>query len=341
MTKSKDKEHFFGIEGECDKKNKLLKSDARLTEDEVRRLDSGELSIEDLDRLFAKKARIFRYRTQITIHAVFPREVESRVNGYAHLTNNKNGSVGVRYGAIDESKRRRLSRFLTYEGFLYVRDSSHHDFIHSKTFSDREEALGYIAELKSKYDYGALRSLIYGNIDIYGYAAWGRYYVQLVITVNAIPEKNIPEFLRLLGCKSEEEIAEIEKRKLDEHRRDCERREKEREERRAKDESETRTRRLELLAEYREGHTQIDAMPDGECSLCVVMDDAKRIVIKQFFLKNGRKMVKKFRPDRQYGYPKDYEQWNDIMPPHSANDNARIDEAALQRYLAEGTVFIL
>jgi hypothetical protein len=341
MATIKDKEHFFSIEGECDKRNKLLKSDARLTEEEVGRLDSGDLSIEDLERMFAKKAMIFKYRTQITVHAVFPREVAGRVNGYAHLVNNKNGSVGVRYGAIDAAKRRRLARFLHYEGFLYVRDSSHHDFVHSKIFSDREEAPGYIAELKSKYDYDAIRSLIYGSIDICGYEVWGRYHVDLVITVNAIPEKNIPEFLRLLGCKSEAEIAGNEQRRLEEHRRESERREQESATRKAKDEAEAVIRRSELLADYREKHTRIDAMPDGECSLCVVADNATEIVIKQFFLKNGRKMVKLFWPHRQYGPPRDYEQWNDIMPPHSARDNARIDEATLQRYFAEGAVFVL
>ncbi len=339
--KPQNKEQLFSIEGECDKKNKLLKSDARLTEDEVNRLDSGNLTLEDLDGLFAKKAKIFRYRTQITIHAVFPREVAGRVNGYAYLTNNGNGSVGVRYGAIDEVKRRRLARFLHYEGFLYVRDSSRHAFVINKAFSQREDAIEYIAEMKSKYDYTALRSLIYGRIDIYGYQAWGRYYVELAITVNAIPEKNIPEFLRLLGCKSDEEITAIEKQQEEDDRLKREQWERERREQREKDEADARARRLELLADHREKYTTLSAMPQGVCSLCVVTDNASRIVIKQFFLKNGKKMVKLFRPYRQYGTPKDYEQWNDIMPPHSAKDNARLDDDALQRYIAEGAVFSL
>ncbi len=339
--KLQKKEQLFSIEGECDKKNKLLKSDVRLTEDEVRRIDSGSLSIEDLEGLLAKKARIFRYRTQITIHAVFPREVGSRVNGYAYLTNNQNGSVGVRYGAIDEAKRRRLARFLNYEGFLYIRDSSRHAFVINKAFSQREDAIEYIADMKSKYDYTALRSLIYGRIDIYGYQAWGRYYVELAITVNAIPEKNIPEFLRLLGCKSEEEIVEIERQKREEERLKQEQWDKERKEQKKKEEAEAHIRRKELLADLRGKHTSIKAMPKGVCSLCVVTDNANRIVVKQFFLKNGKKIVKLFRPYRQYGTPKDYERWNDIMPPHSAKDNARLDDDALQKYIAEGVVFSL
>ncbi len=337
----KNKEQLFSIEGECDKKNKLLKSDVRLTEDEVGRLDSGNLSLEDLEGLLAKKARIFRYRTQITIHAVCPREVTGSVNGYSYLTNNGNGSVGVRYGAIDEAKRRRLARFLHYEGFRYIRDSSRHAFVTGKAFSKSEDAAGYISELKSKYDYTALRSLIYGRIDICGYEAWGRYYVELVITVNAIPEKNIPEFLRLLNCKSEEEITAIEKQQEEADRLKRELWEQERQAQKKKDEAEARTKRMKLLAEYREKYTTLGAMPQGVCSLCVVTDNANRVVIKQFFLKNGKKMVKLFRPDRSYGRARDYEQWNDIMPPHSAHDGARIDEATLQRYFAEGAVFSL
>ena len=339
--KPQNKEQLFSIEGECDKKNKLLKSDARLTEDEVNRLDSGNLTLEDLEGLFAKKAKIFRYRTQITIHAVFPREVGSRVNGYAYLTNNGNGSVGVRYGAIDEVKRRRLLRFLQHEGFIYVRDSSRHSFVINKAFSTRDKAAGYIAEMRCKYDYNAIRGLIYGQIDLYGYEAWGRYYVSLSITVNAIPEKNVPEFLRLLGCKSEEEIAEIERQEQEEYRQSQERREKEFQALRKKEEAEDLARRAKILADYREKYTPIDAMPEGVCSLCVVTDNASRIVIKQFFLNNGKKMVKKFRPYRRYGEPKDYEKWNDIMPPHTVKDRASIDEETLRKYFAEGAVFSL
>jgi hypothetical protein len=342
MTKIKAKEHFLSVEGECDKKNKLLKSDARLTEEEVRRLDSGNLTIEDLEGMLAKKARIFRYRTQITVHADFPREVKNRVNGYAYLVNNKNGSVGIRYGAIDETKRRQLYRFLSHENFRYFKDSSHHDFIATQTFTDREAALGYIAELKSKYDYDALRALIYGSIGIYGSIVWGRYNVELVVRVNAIPENNVPEFLKLLGCKSEAEIAGIEKNKLEETRRWFEQNREERKEQKAKYEEEARAKRLEFLAGYREKHKQIDAMPDGECSLCVVTDNADRVVIKQFFLKNGKKMVKQFRPYRRYGSPKHYELWNDVMPTHSVMGYmSRLDEATLQRYFAEGAVFSL
>lgn len=68
------KETFLFLEGEMDKKNKLLKSDARLSEEELRRLNSGKLTIGDLNQLLAKKARIFKYGTQITVHARFPGE---------------------------------------------------------------------------------------------------------------------------------------------------------------------------------------------------------------------------------------------------------------------------
>lgn len=335
----KDKEQFFSIEGDTDRKNKLLKSDARLSEQEIGRLDSGELSIEDLDTLLSKNVKIFKYRTQITIHADFPREVENRVNGYAYLVNNKNGSVGVRYGAIDEGKRNRIARYLSYEGFRYDKNSTRHDFVISKAFFERTEANEYIAALKSRYDYNALRSLIYGSIDIYGGVVWGRYFVELSITVNAIAEKNVPEFLRLMKCKSDDQIAEIEKQQDEERRQRSEQWKKEQQEREAEEASAALIQRAEMLAEYRQTYSQIQTMPEGTCSLCVVTDKARRVVVKQFFLKKGKKVIKKFLQDRAYNYPKDYEQWNDTMPPHTAKDTSRMEDTALQKYILEGVVF--
>lgn len=331
------KETFLFLEGETDKKNKLLKSDARLSEEELRRLDSGKLTIEDLNQLLAKKARIFKYGTQITVHARFPGEVNNRVNQYAYLVNNKNGSVGIRYGAIDEVKRVKLARYLSHEGFRYDKNSTRHDFTLTKTFADRDEANSYVSELKTRYDYKTLRNLIYGSIDIYGGVIWGRYYVYLLITVNAIEETNIPQFLKLMKCKSEAEITKIEEQKAEERRLRNEQWEKEREQRKIKEEAENREKGAALLAKYQKEYTTVRTMPEGTCSLCILTEKAGVVVVKQFFLKNGRKMVKMFRQE-DYSL-KEYQQWNDVMPPHTAKDTCRMNEAALRQYISKGVVF--
>lgn len=339
-----NKETFFTLEGECDKKNRLLRSDAHLTELEAARIDSGELSLEDLDALVARKAKIFRYQTQITVHAQFPREVGGRVNGYAFLTNNKNGSVGVRYGAIDEAKRQRLARFLKYEGFRYEKNSTKHEFCLWKSFRNKDEAVGYLAEIKSLYDYEALRKLVYGQINIYGGAYWGMYYVALSITVNAIPGANIPEFLRLMRCKSEEEVTAIERQKQLADEADSERRRRENEEHRARENAEMEVLRKERLASMREKHTPVAEIPSrGEYSYCIVAAGGALVVLKRLLQKNGMMITRQFwqREDRYGSKSQDYQRWNMLVPPASCKDTARLTGAQINGYLAEGAVFSL
>lgn len=331
------KETFFTLGGGCDRKNKLLRSNARLTNDEIERIDSGTLTIEDLNTLLSKRARIFKYQTQITIHAQFPREFENRVNGYAHLTNNKNGSVGVRYGAIDEVKREYLQRYLSYEGFRYYKNSTEYDFLHTKAFTNRDEAISYIEELKAKYDYHAVKSLMNGGFQILGGYHWGRYYVILKLTINTIPNENRPQLLKLMRCKTDAEIEIIENEERKEQEERERKYEQERKERQAGEAEDAKTKRQEILSTMRKEHTQINQRPKGKCSICLVTDKANLIVIKQFHLKNGSFKIKKFF-QREFGL-KDYQKWNDMMPSHLAKDTCRIDDATIDRLIAEGCAF--
>ncbi len=337
-----NKETFFTLEGGCDKKNRLRRSDARLTEQEVARIDSGELSLEDLDALVARKAKIFKYQTQITIHADFPREVGDRVNDYAFLTNNKNGSVGVRYGAIDEAKRQRLARFLDYEGFRYCRNSTQHVFNLWRRFNGRSKAVGYLGELKTRYDYDALRGLIYGRIDIYGQEAHGFYYVALAITVNAIPEANIPEFLRLMRCKPEEEITAIEEAKELEREASRRKQEQERIEQQERDRAAWAIKREKMLTEMRRDHRQITDWPDSDFSLCLVTKTGRLVVVKQFRQKNGKILFRKYiQKEDPYALSRipEYQKWNDLRPPHSCLDTCSISDEQFRQFIADGAVF--
>lgn len=234
--------------------------------------------------------------------------------------------------------RVKLARYLSHEGFRYDKNSTRHDFILTKTFARRDEANAYVAGLKTRYDYKALRNLIYVSIDIYSDVIWGRYYVCLSITVNAIEEKNIPQFLKLMKCKSDAEITKIEKQKTEKRRQQNEQWEKEREQRKIKEQAENREKGVALLAKLQKEYTMVRTIPEGTCCFCVLTRQACLIVVKQFFLKNGRKMVKMFRQE-DYSL-KEYQKWNDVMPPHTAKDTYRMDEAILQRYISEGMVFI-
>ena len=64
-----------------------------------------------LERLDALNVPVLRYSGQVTIHGVLPDfDADARPGGYKAIVKNGNGSLGVRYGAIDAEKKRLLLR---------------------------------------------------------------------------------------------------------------------------------------------------------------------------------------------------------------------------------------
>lgn len=61
-----------------------------------------------LEKLQSLKVPVYAYQTQVTIHGTFI-EVSPLVAGYHLLTRNGNGTLGVRYAAIDGGKKKTLA----------------------------------------------------------------------------------------------------------------------------------------------------------------------------------------------------------------------------------------
>jgi len=53
------------------------------------------------DNLLNFKFKLYYYKTQITLHGVFPKHLNTRLKGYKYITVNKNGSCGIRWPAVD------------------------------------------------------------------------------------------------------------------------------------------------------------------------------------------------------------------------------------------------
>jgi hypothetical protein len=73
------------------------------------RLESG-VTIEELEAIGVP---VYRYETQVTIHGKLPNIDSKRINGYKSLMLNGNGSIGVRYVAIDSEKKRFIKKACT------------------------------------------------------------------------------------------------------------------------------------------------------------------------------------------------------------------------------------
>ena len=103
-------EHLFTTEcGYTDTRHRANLVDKKVSEDILRKIEDG-CSIETLEELLAGQFPICKYKTQITIHGLFPHLATERVGRYKNLVRNKNQSVGVRWTAIDHKKRADIFR---------------------------------------------------------------------------------------------------------------------------------------------------------------------------------------------------------------------------------------
>jgi Ni/Co efflux regulator RcnB len=181
--------------------------------------------------------------------------------------------------------------------------------------------------------------LINGSIDISGGVYCGMYYVFLTVSINAIRKENVQPFLDMMHCRTEEEVERIEEEKRRKEEEEERTYQAEREERLRREAVEATAKKEKMLAVLRGKHKQISVRPVGACSLCIVTDKAKIVVVKQFALRNGKMVTKQFLQEN-YGM-RDFQKWNDLIPVHSAKDTCHLKDTAIERYISQGAVFAL
>ncbi len=153
---------------------------------------------------------VYRYKTQITLHGIWPDDTQGYCFGYKHIVKNKNGSVGVRYAAIDGLKKLALRRISRYSIFSGYQNSQGTYFV--KSYKPELQP-----ELQTAYNRAiANKELFVGNISIL-HDKWltGRFY--LCIDLDALPKENFWLFCEnvLSISKTEYRQAVIAKRAKD------------------------------------------------------------------------------------------------------------------------------
>lgn len=149
---------------------------------------------------------VFCYQTQVTIHGKLPDfSPEARPGGYKALFRNANGSIGVRYSAIDGAKKALICRAIEARRGRWAASMRSDGLTLTATFrhDEKEKAVAFAMESKP------LAALVYGSL--YGMTlAWGAGFM-VCLYVGAIPEESLWDFIgRVSGCASEAEIAAIE-----------------------------------------------------------------------------------------------------------------------------------
>lgn len=135
-------------------------------------------------------APVYTYNTQITIHGIFPGNIERYCYGYQSLVVNKNQSLGVRWTAIDREKKEIIqqSMYLLPEKQWNINIDSRGMSIY-KTVE-----LSKVEELKEIYK--IIPDIFFGDKQI-----WKSSFFQLAmleITFNGIKIENLWEFISFL-----------------------------------------------------------------------------------------------------------------------------------------------
>lgn len=207
-----DKEFFYTSEGLVDSKHILnTNPDKEIDISYLDLLEKEGVTLEQLKEFEKEGLDIFRYKTQITIHGIFPTLKSKRIGDYKSLIENKNRSIGVKWRAIDLDKKKEVfNLFCRYhKGFNIVSSSQHfflrkYDFINDK--EDFEKKYAELKEIACKID----KKLFYGNVSIFTAKYIGQLLLVMDIRLNAIDKANIPNFItKATGVKYHDILNEI------------------------------------------------------------------------------------------------------------------------------------
>jgi|GEM_PF-1410167 hypothetical protein len=189
--------------GSYDSKNILNRSDKVIPEKYLAIIESEGATLELLEEL---KVPVFKYRTQITIHGLFPELKNNYLGGYKNLFQNKNLSIGVKYNAVDYEKKKLIYKILRHNGWTIARTST--DFYAFKMIPvNRDNYKDELEKMKaevSKVD----ESLFYGHVECFLGKTMFDVFVFGQVVINAVPQKNVGPLIYNI---TEKTLAENEK----------------------------------------------------------------------------------------------------------------------------------
>lgn len=196
-----------GVTTNYDTRKGLNRSESKAPKSIIEAINNS-ITIEQVETLVGKKFPLYKYKTQITIHGDFGKLDDTNMN---RVIVNGNGSVGIKWVAIDSVKIKTIAQKLRAIGIHYSENSSERYFMDYRRKGNTEAHLAEFEAAKAKYKAIALglqkanaQNLFWGNYsagvsvcEVYGVTAY------LQFSIDAIYEHNIDAFLEAIGCTKE------------------------------------------------------------------------------------------------------------------------------------------
>lgn len=186
----KNIETFFELSN-YDSKNITNKGDKTIPQAALDKIETEGVTLEFLQGL---NMPVYKYRTQITIHGLFPELQHNYLGGYKNLFQNKNLSIGVKWQVVDYVKKDRIYKAIT--GYLESWRTQHNSidfFIYktSKIFNNKETYKIMLEAAKADISH-INKSLFFGNCGVYlSQTLYGGYFLVSYINIGAILEANV------------------------------------------------------------------------------------------------------------------------------------------------------
>jgi len=183
---------------------KLNRSAQKLSSDYIEAIEGGTITSEMISKI---PLPIFIYKTCITIHGNLPDIERTRIGGYKNIIQNANGSLEIRYSAIDYDIKKQLSILL--QGVYSSQQTSSTGIYFTK--SDRTDDKKQALEILSKRRAEAKNISVEGfrcKVVVSGYCYFGTYYIYTNIYPLLI-EKGIFEIATHLTGRTEQELQDI------------------------------------------------------------------------------------------------------------------------------------
>lgn len=206
-------------------------------------------SYETLVKL-AKGFPICKYQTQITVHGVFDDLGTRCVGRYVNLTRNKNGSLGIRWTAIDYDKKEELFQDIKLVDDTWIIRNDSTAFYMQKMIrvSSQEQYQKWLKIFKHQAD-KIDTSLFTGTVSAYGaQGPWGTLYAVLTLNVQCFPSENLSKIVENVTGKSMDDAIAAYNAKVIEEKAKREAIEKQFAEEEAKEEQERQERKKKIEA---------------------------------------------------------------------------------------------
>lgn len=184
---------------------KLNRSGMIVPKEFIEAIEDGKVTSKDI-KTIANLVPVFTYKSCLTIHGNLGEIQIQHIGGYKNIIQNGNGSIEVKYNAIDYQEKRELSKMLP--SFTWNRNSTQDYFSHTVITEDRAKAIETLTALKNKWETKTIDGMK-AKFFVSGMNYFGRYYITLGIVPYLIESDTIEIAMNIREVSKETIQAEM------------------------------------------------------------------------------------------------------------------------------------